>query len=252
VKFLVTCKRVTDPEMKIKVNESGDGIILDDATYAINPFDEIAIEEAIQKKEAMGEGEVVLVAIGGEETIPQIRQGLAMGADRAILVKSDDAEELDSDAIAHILAAVYEEEEPDVFLTGKQSIDGDSSQVPGLLAEYLELPQALFASEITYEDDEATITREVDGGLETLKLELPAIISVDLRLNEPRYPSLPNIMKAKRKEIKEVSLDDLEVELEEQKVVFRRLVAPAQRKAGIIVNSVEELFDKLKNEAKVL
>jgi len=252
MKFLVTCKRVTDPEMKIKVNEGGDGIILDDATYAINPFDEIAIEEAIQKKEAMGEGEVVLVTIGGEESIPQIRQGLAMGADRAVLVKTDNAENLDSDAIAHILAAVYEEEEPDVFLTGKQSIDGDSSQVPGLIAEYLELPQAFFASEITYEDDEATIIREVDGGLETLKLELPAIISVDLRLNEPRYPSLPNIMKAKRKEIKEMSIEDLDVELEEQKVVFKRLLAPPTRKAGIIVKSVEELFDKLKNEAKVL
>ncbi len=252
MKFLVTCKRVTDPEMKIKVNESGDGIVLDDATYAINPFDEIAIEEAIQKKEAMGEGEVVLVSIGGDEAIPQIRQGLAMGADRAILVKTDDAESLDSDAIAHILAAVYEEEEPDVFLTGKQSIDGDSSQVPALLAEYLELPQALFASEITYDDEEVTVTREVDGGLETIKFELPGIISVDLRLNEPRYPSLPNIMKAKRKEIKEVSLDDLEVELDEQKVVFKRLLAPPTRKAGIIVKSVEELFDKLKNEAKVL
>ena len=252
MKFLVTCKRVTDPEMKIKVNESGDNIVLDDATYAINPFDEIAIEEAIQKKEEMGEGEVVLVTIGGDESIPQIRQGLAMGADRAILVKVDNADNLDSDAVATILAAVYEEEEPDVILTGKQSIDGDSSQVPGLLAEYAELPQALFASKITYEDDEVTVIREVDGGLETLKLETPALISVDLRLNDPRYPSLPNIMKAKRKEIKEMTLDELEVELEEQKVVFRRLIAPAQRKAGVIVASVEELFDKLKNEAKVL
>ncbi len=252
MKFLVTCKRVTDPEMKIKVNESADGIVLDDATYAINPFDEIAIEEAIQKKEAMGEGEVVLVSIGGDESIPQIRQGLAMGADRAILVKTDNAENLDSDAIAHILAAVYEEEEPDVLLTGKQSIDGDSSQVPALLAEYLELPQALFASKITYEDEEATVVREVDGGLETVKFELPGIISVDLRLNEPRYPSLPNIMKAKRKPIKEMSIDDLDIELDDQKVVFKKLLAPPTRKAGIIVKSVEELFDKLKNEAKVL
>ncbi len=253
MKYLVTCKRVTDPEMKIKVNDSGDGIILDDATYAINPFDEIAVEEAIRQKEAAGEGEIVLVTVGGAESIPQIRTALAMGADRAVLVKVDEADELDSNIIAKVLCAVYEDEEPDLFLMGKQSIDGDSSQVPSLVAEYLELPQALFASKIVVEDEEVTVIREVDGGLETLKMEMPAVISADLRLNEPRYPSFPNIIKAKRKEIKEVTLDDLDIDVEEErKITFKRLIAPPTRKAGIIVKSVEELFDKLKNEAKVL
>ncbi|MBN2694890.1 electron transfer flavoprotein subunit beta/FixA family protein [bacterium] len=253
MKFLVTCKRVTDPEMKIKVLNDGTGVDLDDANYAINPFDEIAIEAAVQKVEEDGEGEVVLVAIGDDEYDEQIRHGLAMGANRAIRVVVEDGENLDSDSIAKILAAIYKEEEPDLFILGKQSIDGDSSQIPQLIAEYLDLPQATFVSKIEYQNDAIKVIREVDGGLETLELPTPALISVDLRLNEPRYPSIPNMMKAKKKELKEVELDELDISLpEKQKVVFKKLIAPPQRKGGIKVSSVEELYDKLKNEANVL
>ncbi len=253
MRFLVTCKRVTDPEMKIKVLNDGSGVDLEDANYAVNPFDEIAIEAAVQKIEEDGEGEVVLVAIGDEEYDEQIRHGLAMGANRAIRVVVENGETLDSDSIAKILVAIYNEEKPDIFMLGKQSIDGDSSQVPQLIAEYLDLPQATFVSKIEYLNSEVRVVREVDGGFETLQLSTPALISVDLRLNEPRYPSIPNMMKAKKKELKEIELDDLDISLpQKQKVIFRKLVSPPKRKGGVKLSSIEELYDKLKNEANVL
>ncbi|MGM0577028.1 MAG: electron transfer flavoprotein subunit beta/FixA family protein [Myxococcota bacterium] len=254
MKILVAVKRVTDPDARIKLKPDGTGIDTESVEYKVNPFDENAIEAALTLKEEH-DAEVVLVSIGPEEVVPTIRAGLAMGADRAIRVDSTD-DALDSDLAARILAGVYREEAEeggvDLFLLGKQAIDGDNNQVGQLMAHYLGLPQATFASEVELEDGEATVTREVDGGLETIAVKLPAVITADLRLNEPRYASLPGIMKAKRKTIDDLDLDDLDIEDTALKVEVLGLEEPPKKEAGEIVEDVDTLVGKLVNEAKVL
>jgi electron transfer flavoprotein beta subunit len=252
LKILVSAKRVIDPEARIVIDAAGSGIDTAAVEYRINYFDENAIEAALQLKEEH-DGEVVVVSIGPDDVTQTIRAGLAMGADRAIRVEYEDAD-LDSDLTARILAAVVKEEEEDMdlFILGKQAIDGDNNQVAQLLAQYLDLPQACFASEIEVDGSDVQVTREVDGGLETIAMSLPAVVSADLRLNEPRYASLPGIMKAKRKTIDVLDLDDLGIEDTALKVEVVHLEEPASRQAGVMVGSVDELVDKLKNEARVL
>lgn len=250
MKILVTVKRVPDPEARVKLKEDGSGIDTTNVKFVVNPFDEIAVEEGLRKKEKHG-GEVVVVAIGPSECTEQIRTALAMGADRGILVETEKA--LDSDTIARILVKVIQEEEPDIVLMGKQAVDDDSNQAGQLLAAYLGWPQATFASKVDISEDlkKVTIVREVDGGLETVEVELPAIITADLRLNEPRYASLPGIMKARSKPLKIVKAEELGIDIT-PKVELLKLEAPPERKGGIIVKEIDELIEKLDKEAKVL
>jgi len=248
LKILVPIKRVPDPATTIRVMPDGSGIATDNVKWVINPFDEIAIEEALRIKEKQ-QGEVVLVTIGQSTWQEQLRTGLAMGADRAILVKTDAA--LDSLAIAGLLAKIAEEQKPDLIILGKQAIDDDSNQVPQMLAELLGWPQATFASKVEFASTKLTVVREVDGGLETIAFNLPGVISTDLRLNEPRYASLPGIMKARKKELKEVAADSLGVDLA-PKLKLKTLAAPPKRQAGKKVASVQELVQVLHTEAKVI
>lgn len=250
-KILVPVKRVPDYEIKIKVAADGKGIQTDGIKWIINPFDEIAVEEAVRIKEAQPDTEIVVVSIGPAEAGEQIRTALAMGADRGILVKS--AEAIDSDAAHRVLAEIYKRENPQLVIMGKQAIDSDANQTGQLLAARLGLPQATFASKLVIGDgwNSANVTREVDGGLETIKVTLPAIVTTDLRLNEPRYPSLPGIVKAKKKPLDEIALADLGVDVT-PKVRVLRMEPPAGRKGGAKVASVAELVSKLKNEAKVI
>jgi len=248
VKILVPIKRVPDPATTIRVLPDGSGIATDNVKWVINPFDEIAIEEALRIKEKLT-GEVVLVTVGQSTWQEQLRTGLAMGADRAILVKHDGA--LDSLAIARILAKVVSDEKPELVLLGKQAIDDDSNQVGQMLAEMLGWPQATFASKVEFADQKVTVTREVDGGLEAIAFNLPAVVTTDLRLNEPRYASLPGIMKARKKELKEVPAESLGVDLA-SKLKVKTLAAPPKRQAGKKVGSVQELVQVLHTEAKVI
>src|SRR5215467_5830641 len=248
VKIIVPIKRVPDPATTIRVLPDGSGIATDNFKWVINPFDEIAIEEALRIKEKLS-GEVVLVTVGQSTWQEQLRTGLAMGADRAILVKHDGA--LDSLAIARILAKVISDEKPELVLLGKQAIDDDSNQVGQMLAEMLGWPQATFASKVEFADRKVTVTREVDGGLEAIAFNLPAVITTDLRLNEPRYASLPGIMKARKKELKELPAESLGVDLV-AKLKVRTLAAPPKRQAGKKVGSVQELVQVLHTEAKVI
>jgi electron transfer flavoprotein beta subunit len=248
VKILVPIKRVPDPATTIRVLPDGSGIATDNVKWVINPFDEIAIEEALRIKEKLS-GEVVLVTVGQSTWQEQLRTGLAMGTDRAILVKHDGA--LDSLAIARILAKVINDEKPELVLLGKQAIDDDSNQVGQMLAEMLGWPQATFASKVEFADQKVTVTREVDGGLEAIAFNLPAVITTDLRLNEPRYASLPGIMKARKKELKEVPAASLGVDLS-SKLKVKTLAAPPKRQAGKKVGSVQELVQVLHSEAKVI
>lgn len=251
MKMLVTVKRVPDPETTIRVKPDGTGIVTDNVKYVINPFDEIALEEALRIKERLGGGEVVLVSIGAKVVSEQLRTGLAMGADRAILVLCE--QELDSLAVARIFAKVVEMEKPDLVLLGKQAIDDDSNQTGQMLAALLGWPQATFASKVELSTDQTSIqvTREVDGGLETVAFPLPGIITSDLRLNEPRYASLPGIMKARKKELKEIPLADLQVDITPQLKILN-LASPPKRQAGKKVGSVQELVNLLHTEAKVI
>ncbi len=251
MKVLVTVKRVPDPETTIRVKSDGSGIETDNIKYVINPFDEIALEEALRIKEKLGSGEVVLVSIGDSVVTEQLRTGLAMGADRAILVGCD--QDLDSLAVARILAKIVEEENPQLVLMGKQAIDDDANQAGQMLAALLGWPQATFASEVVLSDDQqaVTVTREVDGGLETIGFTLPGIITSDLRLNEPRYASLPGIMKARKKEIKEVVAADLGADIT-PRLTINSLEPPSQKEAGQKVETVEELIGLLHDEAKVI
>lgn len=249
MKILVTAKRVTDPDAKIRLKPDGSGIETAGLEYKLNPFCENAIEAAISLVEAHG-GEAVAVTLGDDDAVQNLRTALAMGVARGIQVKVTDAE-LDSDLTAKILAKVFEAEKPDLFLLGKQAVDGDSNQVGQLVAEYLGLPQACFASKIQVTDGKVLVTREVDGGLETLELTLPAVITADLRLNQPRLPKLPDILKAKRKEVKTLTPADLGVGMV-RKVETVAYEAPPQRAGGVKVKTVQELVEKLKNEAKVL
>jgi electron transfer flavoprotein beta subunit len=248
VKILVPIKRVPDPATTIRVLPDGSGIATDNVKWVINPFDEIAIEEALRIKEKLS-GEVVLVTVGQSAWQEQLRTGLAMGSDRAVLVKHDGA--LDSLAIARILAKIVNDEKPELVLLGKQAIDDDSNQVGQMLAEMLGWPQATFASKVEFADRKVTVTREVDGGLETIAFDLPAVITTDLRLNEPRYASLPGIMKARKKELKEVPAESLGVDLA-SKLKVKTLAAPPKRQAGKKVGSVQELVQVLHTEAKVI
>lgn len=251
MKTLVTVKRVPDPETTIRVKPDGSGIVTDNIKYVINPFDEIAIEEALRGKEKQGSGEVVLVGIGEKKVTEQLRTGLAMGADRAILVLNEN--ELDSLAVAKILAKIVEKETPDLILMGKQAIDDDSNQAGQMLAALLGWPQATFASKVELSDDQkgAKVTREVDGGLESISFSLPAIITADLRLNEPRYASLPGIMKARKKEIKEIPVDDLGADIAPRLKVVK-MEPPPKKEAGKKVETVQDLLNLLHTEAKVI
>jgi len=251
VKILVSAKRVTDPYSKITVGKDGT-LDTEDVDYKMNPFCEIAVEAALQIAEDADDSEIVAISIGDDEATKEIRTAMAMGADRGILVEHDEAE-LDSDLTARIFCKIIEDVEPDIVLLGKQAVDGDSNQVAQLIAEYMGWPQACFAYKIEVNDDGdgASVQREVDGGVETVELSFPAVITTDLRLNEPRYASLPGIMKAKRKPLEEMDLDDLGLEpaLKVEVVGFEM---PPARKAGVTVGSVDELINKLANEAKVI
>jgi len=251
VKILVTAKRVPDPNANIKVKPDGSGIVTDGLKYVVNPFDEIAIEEALRIREKASGTEVVLVSIGDKTCQEQLRTGLAMGADRAILVVS--SEQLDPLAVARILEKIVRTENADLVLMGKQAIDDDSNQVGQMLAELLGWPQGTFASKVELSADlkSATVTREVDGGLETLAFPLPGIVTADLRLNEPRYASLPGIMKARKKELKEIPIGDLGVDAA-PKLKILKLDPPPKRQAGRKVASVQELVEVLHSEAKVI
>ncbi len=248
MKFLVTVKRVTDYEAKIKLKADKSGIVTDGVNMIMNPFDEIGVEEALRQKEKH-QGEVVVVSIGGADATAQIRSALAMGADRGILVKSD--AQLDSFAVAQVLAKIVEKEKPDVVLMGKQAIDDDSNQASQILAELLGWGQATFANTITLEAGKATVIREADGGLETVSTTLPAVLTTDLRLNEPRYASLPGIMKAKKKPLDELELASLGVDTA-PKVKVVGFEVPPSKKAGQKVKDVAELVSKLKTEAKAI
>jgi electron transfer flavoprotein beta subunit len=249
MKVLVTVKRVVDYNVNVRVLSDNTGVDLNNVKMSINPFDEIAIEEAVRLKEAGKVEEVVVVSVGASNCQEQIRTALALGADRGILVESD--AEMQPLAIAKCLKAVVDNEAPGLVITGKQAIDGDNSQTGQMLAALAGLGQATFASEVELGDDTVRVTREVDGGLETISVKLPAIITTDLRLNEPRYASLPNIMKAKKKPIDITTPADLGVDVA-PRITTLKVTPPAERQAGVIVESVEELFDKLKNEAKVI
>lgn len=251
MKIVVAAKRVPDPNATIKVRPDGKGIVTDNVKYVVNPFDEIAIEEALRIKEKHGGAEVVLVSVGGKVCSEQLRTGLAMGADRAILVLSED--EVEPLAVARVLTKIVETEKPDLVLLGKQAIDDDSNVVGQMLAEILGWPQATFASEVKLADDKASavVTREVDGGLEDVRVQLPAVVTADLRLNEPRYASLPGIMKARKKELKEIPIAELGVDLS-PRVKIVKLDPPPKREAGKKVQSVQELVQLLHTEAKVI
>jgi electron transfer flavoprotein beta subunit len=251
VKILVAAKRVPDPNATIKVRPDGTGIVTDNLKYVVNPFCEIAIEEALRIKEKHGGGEVVLVSVGGKAAQEQLRTGLAMGADRAVLVVSE--QEVDPAVVARVLKKLIEDEKPDIVVMGKQAIDDDSNVVGQMVAELLGWGQATFASAVKLADDKrsAVVTREVDGGLEDVEVQLPAVITADLRLNEPRYASLPGIMKARKKELKEIPIADVGVDLTPTVKVLK-LEPPPKRQAGKKVGSVQELVQLLHTEAKVI
>jgi len=255
MKVLVPVKRVIDSNVKARVKADQTGVDLANVKMSMNPFDEIAVEEAVRLKEgkehhAAGTAtEIVVVSIGVTQAQETIRTALAMGADRGVLVQSDT--DLEPLAVAKVLKAVVDEEKPDLVLLGKQSIDGDNNAVGQMLAALLDWPQATFAGKLAIEGGKAVVTREVDGGLQTVSAELPAVVSVDLRLNTPRYASLPNIMKAKKKPLETLTPDALGVSTAST-VKTIKVEAPAARGAGIKVKSVAELVEKLKTEAKVI
>ena len=249
MKVLVPVKRVVDYNVKVRVKGDGSGVELANVKMSMNPFDEIAVEEALRLKEGGKATEVVVVSIGPAQASETIRTGLAMGADRGILVKAEGT--VEPLAVAKILKKVAEEEQPGLIILGKQAIDDDSNQTGQMLAALLGWSQATFASKLEVEGSDFKVTREVDGGLQTVKLKGPAIVTTDLRLNEPRYASLPNIMKAKKKPLETVTPDALGVSLASTNKTLK-VEAPAARSAGIKVKSVAELVEKLKNEAKVI
>ena len=249
MKVLVPVKRVVDANVKIRVKPDNTGVDLTNVKMTVNPFCEIAIEEAVRMKEAGTATEVVAVAVGGSACQEQLRTCLALGADRAVLIETDvDIQPL---GIAKALKALQEKEQADIVLFGKQSIDGDNSQTGQMFAALTGMPQGTFASEIKIENGKAIVTREVDGGLQIISTSLPVVITTDLRLNEPRYASLPNIMKAKKKPIETFSPEDLGVDVS-PRLETLKVVEPPPRKAGVKVQSVAELLDKLRNEAKVI
>jgi electron transfer flavoprotein beta subunit len=251
MKIVVPVKRVVDYNVKIRVKSDGSGIDLANVKMSMNPFDEIAVEEAVRLKEKSGAKEVVAVSVGSTKAQETLRTALAIGADRAILVEVPEGTTVEPLAVAKLLKALVEAEKPDLVILGKQAIDDDSNQTGQMLASLLDWPQGTFASKVVPADGSISVTREVDGGLETLKLKLPAIVTTDLRLNEPRYPSLPNIMKAKKKPLDVKKPEDFGVDIAPRLKVLKT-AEPATRKAGVKVGSVAELVEKLKSEAGVL
>jgi len=249
MKVLVPVKRVIDYNVKVRVKADGSGVDLANVKMSMNPFDEIAIEEGVRLRENGGAEELVAVSIGPKQTQETIRTALAMGADRGIHVETDD--EVEPLAVAKLLHAIVEKENPDLVILGKQAIDDDSNQTGQMLAALLGWSQGTFASELEMSDGKANVTREIDGGLETIQIKLPAVVTTDLRLNTPRYASLPNIMKAKKKPIDESSPADLGVDIS-ARLTTLKVTEPSSREAGVIVEDVAELVDKLKNEAKVI
>lgn len=249
MKILVSVKRVVDYNVKIRVKADGSGVDLANVKMSMNPFDEIAVEEAVRLKEAGKAEEIVAVSIGPQKAQETLRTALAMGADRAILITTD--EPLAPLGAAKVLKSIIDEEKPDLVVLGKQAIDDDCNQTGQMLAALLDWPQGTFAYKLDLDNGKATVTREIDGGLQTLSMNLPAIITTDLRLNEPRYASLPNIMKAKKKPLEEKALSDLGIETASKQSIESTTEPPA-REAGVKVESVAELVEKLKNEAGVL
>lgn len=249
MKVLVAVKRAIDYNVKIRVKSDQTGVETANVKMSMNPFDEIAVEEAIKLKEQGKVTEIVVVSIGEDKCKETIRSGLAMGADRGVFVKSD--QELEPLAVAKALKKVVEKENPNLVFLGKQAIDDDSNQTGQMLAGLLGWSQGTFASKVELNDTEMSVTREVDGGLETLSIKLPAIMTTDLRLNEPRYATLPNIMKAKKKPLDELSVEELGIDTK-PRLTLVKVSEPEKRQSGIKVSDVEELLDKLKNEAKVI
>ena len=249
MKVLVPVKRVIDYNVKIRVKADQTGVETANVKMSMNPFDEIAVEEAVRLQEAGTATEVIAVSIGPQQCQETIRTALAMGADRGILIQTDD--QVQPLAVAKLLKAIVDKESPDLVILGKQAIDDDSNQTGQMLAALLGWSQATFASNIELNGDSANITREVDGGLETVKVSMPCIVTTDLRLNEPRYASLPNIMKAKKKPIDQMAPADLSVDIA-PRLTTLKVVEPPKREAGVMVEDVAQLVDKLQNEAKVI
>ncbi len=249
MKILVPIKRVVDYNVKVRPKADESGVDLNNVKMAINPFCEIAVEEAVRLKETGSATEIIAVTVGAENAQEQLRTALALGADRAILVETE--LEVEPLGISKVLKAIVEKESPNLIVMGKQAIDGDNNQTGQMLAALMNYPQATFASELKIEGEKAVVTREVDGGLQTISINLPAVVTSDLRLNEPRYASLPNIMKAKQKPLEIIKSDDLGVDLN-PRISTLKVSPPPEREAGIIVESVDQLVEKLKNEAKVI
>jgi electron transfer flavoprotein beta subunit len=249
MKVLIPIKRVVDFTVKVRVKSDGSGVDLDNVKMSMNPFDEIAVEEAIRLKEHGIVTEIVAISIGSPACQETLRTAMAMGADRSILIQSEN--DLEPLAVAKVLKALVLKENPQLVILGKQAIDDDSNQTGQVLAGLLDWPQATFASKLEVANGKAVVTREIDGGLETLEIKLPAVITTDLRLNEPRYTTLPNIIKAKKRPLDILKVADLQVDAA-PRVTTRKVEAPRPRKAGIRVASVEELVTKLRDEAKVI
>jgi len=249
MKILVPIKRVVDYNVKVRPLSDNSNVDLNNVKMAVNPFCEIALEEAVRLKESGKATEVIAVSVGKSDSQEQLRTALALGADRAVLVETDSL--LEPLGISKVLQKVIEDEKPEIVILGKQAIDGDNNQTGQMLGALLDYPQATNASEIILEDSSVKVTREIDGGLQTLELTIPAIITTDLRLNEPRYASLPNIMKAKKKELNVISVSDLGIDINPRTELLS-VELPPSREAGIIVENIDELVDKLKNEAKVI
>ena len=251
MKALVCVKRVIDYNVRIRVKSDKSGVETDNVKMSMNPFDEIAVEEAVRMKEKSQIQEIIILSIGTDKSQETIRSGLAMGGDRGILVKTD-KEQLEPLTVGKIIKAVSDKEKPDLIILGKQAIDDDCNQTGQIVATLLDIPQATFASELKKNDDNTLeVTREVDGGLETVKVNIPCVVTTDLRLNEPRYASLPNIMKAKQKKIDVLEIESFGIDIKDRLQVLE-VNEPPERKPGIKVDDVEALVNKLKNEAKVL
>ena len=249
MKILVPIKRVVDYNVKVRPLSDNSNVDLNNVKMAVNPFCEIALEEAVRLKESGKATEVIAISVGKTESQEQLRTALALGADRATLIEVDSL--LEPLGISKVLQKIVENEKPDLIILGKQAIDGDNNQTGQMLAELLGYPQATNASEVDLDDSSVKVTREIDGGLQTLELNIPAIVTTDLRLNEPRYASLPNIMKAKKKELNIMSASELGVDVNPRTEVLS-VELPPSREAGVMVETIEDLVDKLKNEAKVI
>lgn len=249
MKILVAIKRVIDYNVKIRVKSDETGIETSNVKMSMNPFDEIAVEEGVRLRESGVADELIAVSIGPKQSQETIRTALAMGADRGVHIETN--EEVEPLAVAKLLKALVKKENPDLVILGKQAIDDDSNQTGQMLAALMGWPQGTFASNLGISDGKATVTREVDGGLETIQINIPAIVTTDLRLNTPRYASLPNIMKAKKKTIDETSPENLGVDISARLTILK-MTEPPSRQAGVIVEDVAQLVDKLRNEAKVI